>query len=42
MGFTNRKGRKYLNTHRWINSPNNGRQKCTACEMLKEVIWNGS
>lgn len=27
-------------THRWINSPNKGRQVCTACGMLKETIWN--
>lgn len=40
IGF-NRKGRGTSPyTHRWINSPNKTRQKCTACGMLKEVSWN--
>lgn len=41
-GFSkgSRMGRTQSHTHRWINSPNKGRQVCTACGMLKEVIWN--
>lgn len=43
MGFRSRQGVKKDNsryTHRFLNSPNTTRQVCTACGMLKEIIWN--